>query len=440
MKRSAPHRRPDTTVGPGHTVAGRLREAARAVAHLIRWLLLGSLSGALAGLASWLFLEVLDHITDVRTDHTWIVWFMPLGGLVLGCCFHYFGGRSSQGSTLIIEQIHAPTDGVPRRMAPFVLLGTWGAQLVGASVGREGAAVQMSGSLTDSLSRLIRLPAADRQTLLIASLAGGFGAVFGVPVAGLVFALEVQSIGRVRYEAIVPALAASVVGDRVVHGLGYDHELRPRLDPNIDVWLLAKLALAGVCFGLAAAAFIGLTGTIKRLLARTVSWPPLRPFVGGLAAIGLVALVGRDYTGMSLPLIGRALNGDALSFAVFALKIVFTAIAIGTAFPGGEVTPLLAVGATLGAALAEPLNVSAPLIAAVGFTAVFAGASNTPLACAVMGIELFGAGVALPCAVACIVAFVVSGHRSIYASQRVEADKSGRRVIDPPAVGRWWGG
>jgi H+/Cl- antiporter ClcA len=187
-----------------------------------------------------------------------------------------------------------------------------------------------------------------------------------------------------------------------------------------------------VCFGLAAAAYIELADRIRRVLGRVVGWPPLRPFIGGAAAVGLIALVGRDYTGMSLPLIDRALDGAALSFAVFALKIVFTALAIGSSFPGGEVTPLFAIGATLGAALAEPLNVSGPLIAAVGFAAVFAAASNTPIAGTVMGVELFGAGIALPCAIGCIVGFVFSGRRSIYPTQGLTVDKSGRRL--PPGT------
>lgn len=396
----------------------------------------------MAGLGSWVFLEVLDRITDLRTDNSWIVWLMPLGGLVLGAAYHYLGGESSRGSALLIEQVNETADGavstwMPRRMAPFIVLGTWGSQVVGASVGREGAAIQMSGSLTDSFARLIGLRGEDRRTLLIASIAGGFGAVFGVPVAGAVFALEVQSVGRIRYEAIVPALTAAVVGDRIVHGLGYDHPVPLQLDPRIDAWLLLKLALAGVCFGLAAAAYVELASWLKRTMSRLVSWPPMRPFIGGVATIGLIALVGRDYTGMSLPLIDRALEGAALSFAVFALKIVFTALAIGSSFPGGEVTPLFVIGATLGAALAEPLNVSGPLLAAVGFTAVFAAASNTPIAGTIMGVELFGAGIALPCAVSCTVAFVFSGRRSIYPTQRLTVDKSGRRVarettVSPP--------
>jgi H+/Cl- antiporter ClcA len=394
-------------------------------------------SGGLAGLSGWVFLKVLDRITTFRYDHSWLYLLLPVGGLVLGLMYHYLGGRAKGGNPLLIEQIHEPTEWVPKRMAPLILIGTWGSQLVGASVGREGTALQMSGGLTDLFSRAIRLPAEDRRILLIAALAGGFGAVFGVPVAGAVFALEVQSLGRVRYEAIVPALTASVVGNLVVTGLGYHHAVRTHLDPHVNAWLLLRLAAAGILFGLAGAAFVELTDRIKSTMARFVSFPPLRTFIGGAALLGLTALVGHDYLGMSLPLINRALAGDRLSFAVFALKILFTALSIGTLFPGGEVTPLFAIGATLGAALASPLHLSGPLIAAIGFVAVFAGASNAPLACTILGIELFGSGAAVPFAVACVVAYVFSGHRSIYPSQRMSVLKFGGRPAERPRVHDW---
>ncbi len=413
------------------------REHALIAASLVRWIILGSISGGLAGLSGWVFLTVLDHITDFRLEHDRMYFMLPIAGLILGGMYHYFGGRARGGSPLLIEQIHEPTEWVPRRMAPMILLGTWGSQLFGASVGREGTALQMSGSLTDAFARLIRLKTEDRRTLLIAALAGGFGAVFGVPVAGAVFALEVQSLGRVRYEAIVPALSASIVGDLIVRGLGYEHSIRVPLDPSIDTWLILKLLLAGAAFGLAGAAFIELTDRIKSVMARFVLFPPLRTFIGGLALMGLTAWVGHDYLGMSLGLIDRALAGDRLSFAVFALKILFTAISIGTLFPGGEVTPLFGIGATLGVALATPLNIDPALLAGLGFVAVFAGASNTPLACTILGIEIFGGGATVPFAVVCVMAFVFSGHRGIYSSQRVAVTKAGRRLLHRPSIHGW---
>jgi H+/Cl- antiporter ClcA len=405
--------------------------------HLLRWIVLGSASGVLAGLSSYVFLEGLDKVTEFRIDHDWLVWLLPLAGLVIGLAHLYLGGRATEGSALLIEQIHEPTDWVPRRMAPLVLAGTWATHLFGGSAGREGTALQMSGSLTDLLARMLRLDRDDRRLLLAAALGGGFGAVFGVPLAGAVFALEVQSIGRLRYDALVPALAASLVGDLVVNGLGHDHPVRPQLDIPLDAGLLARVALAGLAFGLAGAAFVELTHAVRTLLARRVRWSPLRPVVGGVAVAALALLCGNDYLGLSLPLIDRGLAGDRLSFAVFALKILFTAITLGCGFPGGEVTPLFVIGATLGSALASPLHLDVTLLAAVGFVAVFAGAANTPLACTIMGVELFGAGAVLPLAVGCVIAYVFSSHRGIYPTQRIDAAKGPRTIAGAPTLAAW---
>ncbi|CAB4910198.1 MAG: voltage-gated chloride channel protein [Actinobacteria bacterium] len=405
-----------------------LRAQADVTVHLVRWIVLGAISGALAGLSSYVFLEGLDEVTEFRLSHDWLVWLLPAAGLVVGLVYRYLGGRAVHGNELLLDEIHEPTTWVPRRMAPLVLGGTWLTHLVGGSAGREGTALQMSGSLTDLFSRVVRLRPDDRRLLLISSLGGAFGAVFGVPLAGAVFALEVQTIGRIRYEALVPALTASLVGDLVVQGLGYDHEVRRQFDIPLDGVLLAKVAIAGVAFGLTAAAFSALAHAIKGLLARVLPWSPLRPFVGGVALLALVLLCGHDYSGLSLPLVDRSLAGEHLSFVVFALKLLFTAITLGSGFPGGEVTPLFVIGGTLGAALGTPLHVDVALLAAVGFVAVFAGAANTPLACAIMGVELFGAGATLPFAVGCVVAYIFSSHRGIYRTQRIDMAKGSWRI------------
>lgn len=441
MRSEEPEDHPTPTDPASLPALGRWRaavvEQVDLVVHLLRWIVLGAVSGVLAGLSSFVFLEGLNRITEYRLDHDWLVWLLPVAGLVIGAAYHYLGGRAVEGNALLIDQIHEPTSWVPRRMAPLVLVGSWATHLFGGSAGREGTAVQMSGSLTDLFARTIRLDTNDRRLLLVTALAGGFGAVFGVPLAGAVFALEVQSVGRIRYEALVPALAASLIGDLVVHGLGYDHAALPQMDIPLDGVLLAKVAVAGLAFGLAGAAFAELTDGVKAFLAGRIGWAPLRPVVGGVGVVGLAALFGHDYLGLSLPLIDRSLSGDHLSFAVFALKILFTALTLGCGFPGGEVTPLFVIGATLGSALAAPLHLDVTLLAAVGFVAVFAGAANTPLACTIMGVELFGAGAVLPLAVGCVIAYVFSSHRGIYATQRIHAAKGPDRITGRPTLRAW---
>ena len=196
--------------------------------------------------------------------------------------------------------------------------------------------------------------------------------------------------------------------------LGYEHTPLDQLRVSLDGALLAKVVLAGVAFGLAGRTYLALHHAVAGLAKRWINWPPAWPVAGAAMVLALAGLFGRDYVGLSTPLAEMALAGSAAGFSVFALKIVFTAVTLGSGFVGGEVTPLFVTGAALGAALAGPLNVEVGVLAAVGFVAVFAGASKTPLACAVMSVELFGADALALSALACLVAAVCSGPRGLY--------------------------
>ena len=399
------------------------------VVYLVKWIVLGAIIGVLAGVASAVFLKALDWATRTREAHGWLLFILPLAGFVVGLSYHYGGGRSIEGNNLIIDEIHEPKAWIPRRMAPLIFVGTIITHLFGGSAGREGTAIQMSGSITETAFRSRRISPADRRLLLIASIAGGFGSVFGVPIAGCIFALEVQSIGRIRYDALVAALTASIVGDIVVRGLGVHHEATPQL-AKVDMTtpLFAKVVLAGLVFGVVAFLFAEVTHRVHGVFARTVRWAPARPLIGGLLVIGLTYAVGtRDYLGLSLPLVSRSLAGGAgVVLFAFALKLLFTSVTLGSGFVGGEVTPLFVIGATLGASLGRILGVPIPLLAAMGFVAVFAGAANTPIACTVMAVELFGAGNVVLFAIACVISYVASSHRGIYSSQRVSIRKHSR--------------
>jgi len=400
--------------------------------HLLRWVGLGAVVGVLAGGSAWALLRALDWATQVRLANPWLLLLLPAAGFVVGFVYHRWAGTAIAGNNLLLDEIHDPRAWVPRRMAPLIYGATVVTQVFGGSAGREGTGLQMAGSLTDWFSRTIRLPAADRRILLIAALAGGFGALFGVPLAGAVFGLEVQSVGRLRYDALVPALTASVVGNQVVLALGVHHELTPQLAIDVTPLLLGKVAVASLAFAAAGIVFIELTHAIKVLVGAAIPWPPARPILGGLVIIGLVLLVGnQDYLGLSLPLAAHAIEGQPVGFEVFLLKIVFTSVTLGTGFQGGEVTPLFVVGATLGAALGTVLGVPVEVLAAIGYVAVFAGAANTPLACTIMGVELFGSHLIVPIAAACVITFVFSSHRSIYGRQRVAVRKDGT-VDDRP--------
>lgn len=409
---------------PQRGLRDRLADAAAGQFGVVRRLLwstfLAAVVGVLCGVVVYVFLWLLRQVTITRLDHPWLLWLLPAAGLVIGLAYHFLGGEAAQGNNLLLDEIHEPRRWVPRRMAPLVLIGTLITQLFGGSAGREGTALQMSGSVTDAFSRAVGLGPRMRRILLIASLAAGFGAVFGVPIAGAVFALEVQTVGTLQYEALVPALTASIVGDQVVRHLGWHHEILPQLGSvALSPARVGQLAVAGIACGLLSALFVETEHRVRRLAARTLAWPPLRPVLGGVAVILMTLLVGnRDYNGLSLSLEAAAFAGLQVAAFAFLIKLVFTAVTLGTGFPGGEVTPLFVMGATLGATLNTVFGVEGPLLVAVCFVAVFAGAANAPLACTIMAAELFGAHAIVPAAVVCVLSFIFSTHRSIYTSQR----------------------
>ncbi|MBE2252238.1 MAG: chloride channel protein [Myxococcus sp.] len=402
---------------------------ARAVT-LAQWLLLGSVIGVICGTASAAFLWLLELATDFRGAHESIVFALPLAGLGLGFVLERFGQSIKAGNNLVIDTIHDDGPEVPLRMAPMVLMGTVVTHLFGGSAGREGTAVQMGASLSDWVSHRLGVGRQVRRQLLAAGVAGGFGSVFGTPIAGAVFGLEFVVLGRLEYAALVPALVASVVGDLTTRALGIGHTAYPA---SASVPLSPLLALKWVVFAaamaLATVAFIELTHFIKRVAERRVARLPVRMFLGGVAVVALWQVVGSsDYLGLGVPTIVRAFSDPTLPASAFALKILFTALTIGVGFVGGEVTPLFFVGAALGSVLARLLGLPLELGAGVGLAAVFAAASNTPLALSIMAMELLGSGVFPHVAIVCVLAYLFTGHRSIYPSQRLALGKLGGAV------------
>lgn len=410
-------------------------EQAMLLFSLLKWLALGSLVGVLSGTASAAFLTALEWATGTRVAHPGLLWALPAAGLLIGWIYSRLGRGAEKGNNLILDQIHRPQGQVPLRMAPLVLLGTVTTHLFGGSAGREGTAVQMGASLADGVARLLRLAPGDRRILLMSGISGGFGSVFGTPLAGTVFGMEVLRVGAIRYEALVACLAAAFVGDQVTVAWGIHHgHYAVAAVPALTTGVLGRVLLAGVAFGLAALLFAELAHGCKSLFGALAPSPLLRPVVGGFLVIGLTYLAGtREYLGLGVPMIRQAFTAEPVPALAFLWKTVFTTLTLGAGFQGGEVTPLFFVGATLGNALASPLALPPDFLAALGFVAVFAGAANTPLACILMGAELFGAGPLPFIGVASVISYVISGHRGIYAAQRVETAKS-QSVPVPPGT------
>jgi H+/Cl- antiporter ClcA len=385
---------------------------------MLKWLLIAGTVGILSGSASALFLTSLNLVTETRIQHPWLLWLLPAGGALVSLLYLKIGKDSGRGNNLIIEQIHSGNGAVPLRMAPLVFFGTLTTHLFGGSAGREGTAVQMGGSLSEWVGKLFKLQPADRKIILMCGISSGFGAVFGTPLAGTIFSLEVLAIGVISYEALLPCFIASYVGHLVTTAWGVSHiHYSIGIVPALEWLLLVKIVAASVLFGLAALLFTQLTRWLKLLFSKRIN-PVFKSVIGGFIIIALVYVFGtREYLGLGIPLIQQSFQ-EAVSPLVFLLKTLFTAITLGTGFQGGEVTPLFVIGSTLGSALAGLLAMPIPLLTAIGFVSVFSGAAKTPIACFIMGIELFGSEAAVYLFIGCVISFLCSGRIGIYEAQK----------------------
>ncbi|WP_406611308.1 voltage-gated chloride channel family protein [Agarivorans sp. JK6] len=409
---------------------------------LLRWLLLLIPLAFVVGSLNALFLYLLDYASHTRADNPYLLYFLPLAGVVVVFIYRRFGKNSESGNNLIIDEIHQPGAGIPARMAPLVLISTVVTHLFGGSAGREGTAVQIGGACSAAYGKLFKLSGRDYQILLSAGVAAGFSALFSTPLAATIFAIEVLAVGRIRFDSVIPALFAAILADLVCSAWGTPHT-QYKIDflehvmlfehvVHVDLIMLGKVLIAAVAFGITGYLFGETVFVLKDIFKLVFKNPYLIAVIGGLIVIGIVSLIGnQDYIGLGVNSyreggvsIISAFNEGGAEWYSWMLKLLLTAITLAAGFKGGEVTPLFFIGATLGNTLAWIMGAPVDLFAAIGFIAVFAAATNTPLACTIMGVELFGSDHLLYFAVACFVAYYFSGHTGIYSAQRVAVPKS----------------
>lgn len=387
-----------------------------------KWCAIVLLVAVLAAAASACFLFLLDQATAWRVQHPAIIWLLPVAGFAVGWLYLRFGKSVEGGNNLLIDEIHAPQNIVPFRMAPLVLIGTVVSHLFGASVGREGTAVQMGGSLADQLTRVFRLGHEERRILLMAGISAGFASVFGTPMAGAIFALEVLAVGSIRYDAIFPCFVAAIGAEQIGRMLGIHHvHYAITTISAMALWPALAVIVAGIVFGITGRCFASATHKLSAWVKRRIAYAPLRPLIGGAVIALAVWGFGDRYIGLGIPVIREAFMQPVAPWD-FAGKMVYTIASLGSGFKGGEVTPLFYIGATLGNALAPLLQLPFSMLAGLGFVAVFAGAANTPLASTMMAIELFGPDIAPFAALACTVSYLFSGRIGIYHAQRAAGD------------------
>jgi H+/Cl- antiporter ClcA len=385
--------------------------------YVIKWLSLSIIVGILAGTASAFFLVSLDWVTNLREINPYLIAFLPLGGLIIGLAYHYWGTDISKGNNQLLEEFHSPKQLIPLKMAPMVLFGTLITHLFGGSAGREGTAVQMGAAISDQFSHLFKLKTQDRQILIIIGISAGFASVFGTPIAGAIFALEVLILKKFRYDAILPSLFAALIADYTCTVWNVSHtQYSIASVPAMGFENILWAALAGIIFGLTAMLFSKTTHFCTDLFKK-INYAPVRPFIGGILLAAIIWFTGAyKYVGLGIPVIESAFKSDLNSYD-FLLKLLFTSFTIGAGFKGGEVTPLFFIGATLGNALVWFVPLPLGLLAGMGLAAIFAGASNTPIASTILGIELFGFESIYFIGIACVFSYLFSGGTGIYTSQ-----------------------
>ncbi|MFH6997099.1 chloride channel protein [Flavobacterium sp. FlaQc-57] len=389
-----------------------------------KWILICILIGILSGSASAFFLVSLEWVTQFRIQHDWIIWFLPFGGLLVGLSYYYWGESVVKGNNLLLEEYDNPKKVIPFKMAPLVLLGTLLTHLFGGSAGREGTAVQMGGAIADQFTKIFNLDNAERKILIILGISAGFASVFGTPLAGAIFALEVLYFSKINFKSILLSFLVAYAAYFTVEfwQVKHTHYSIP-IVPEFTFSSLLYTVFLGLLSGLAALLFARSTHFWSSLFSKAIKYPPLRPFVGGIIlAIAFAGFGFTQFSGLGVPFIVDSFNHPNAWYD-FLLKILFTGFTLGAGFKGGEVTPLFFIGAALGSSLFFIIPMPIALLAGMGFVAVFSGATHTPIACTIMGIELFGIQPGLFIAIACTVAYFSSGSVGIYKSQIVKGAK-----------------
>lgn len=397
----------------------------------LKWTALGASAGAIVGTAGAAFAYCLQLVTDFRTAHPLLVLGLPLAGLLIVFLYHFAGIRESRGTNLVLASIRTD-EPIPFAMAPLIFAGTVLTHLFGGSAGREGAALQLGGSIAQNLARRLRLSSGSRRLLTMCGMSACFSALFGTPMSAAFFAMEVISVGIMHYSALVPCAVASVTAAYLSRLLGIA-PARFSVSGIPSVFsiptMLRVFALAALCAGVSILFCVVLKYT-SAFYASCFKSSYLRVVCGGiLVAVFAMILRSQDYLGAGTQIIARAFAGEAVPLA-FLLKIIFTAITLEAGFKGGEIVPTFFIGATFGCTAGSLLGLNPSFAAAVGMLCLFCGVTNCPITTLFLSLELFGARGLLWYFLATAVSYMLSGYFSLYSKQKIMYSKVAPEFID----------
>ncbi|HVN49424.1 MAG TPA: chloride channel protein [Bacteroidota bacterium] len=393
---------------------------------IIKWVVLATGAGALVGGVTAIFLQILGWAT--AQGHQWPYTFLllPAAMFLSALMVKYLApDAEGHGTEKVIEAIHKHSGKIPLLVVPVKLVATIITLATGGSAGKEGPCAQIGAGLTSFVSDLLKFDDHDRKKLVICGISAGFAAVFGTPIAGSFFGVEVLFVGAILYEVLLPSFIAGITAYQVSSALGvtYFHGA-VNVIPVFSELFLFKVMLGGLFFGLCSIFLIETLKFGERLSARLNIWKPLKGLIGGAALMGLTFIFSAKYLGLGLPVIEAGFRGEATDWYAFLIKPIFTAVTLSFGGSGGIVTPIFFIGTTAGLFFATVMNLNLGTFAAIGLAAVLAGAANTPIAASIMAVELFGPQIAPYATVACVISFLMTGHRSVYPSQVLSISKS----------------
>ena len=390
---------------------------------LIRWVALSLIIGALLGVIGAAFVACIGYSTEFREAHQWVYALLPVGGLLIVFLYRITGDKHDKGTNMVIASLRSEAQ-LPVQMAPLIFISTIITHFVGGSAGREGAALQLGGSLGDLFGRLIHLREKDKHTIILSGMSAAFSAIFRTPIAAAVFAMEVGTVGSMQYSALVPTVIASLTASYIAGNLGFPlarYEIYPV--PEFSPVTALKVLLLGVFCALISIVFCVILHRTEHHFRHRIKNPYLRILTASVMLLLLGILFHtEDYFGIGGHVIGSAIRGEAHWYA-FLLKMLFTAVTLGGGFKGGEIVPSFFVGATFGCVFGHVMGISPSLCAAVGMVALFCGVTNCPLASLFISAELFGQSCVPYCLLVIAVSYLLSGYYGLYKTQRFAGSK-----------------
>lgn len=396
----------------------------------LRWVVIAPITGVIVGLVGVAFVKGLGLVTGFRETHPYIILGLPFAGLAIVSLYKICKYEKDKGTNLIISTIHAKTE-IPLRMAPLIFISTILTHLFGGSAGREGAALQLGGSIANQVGRWLKLDEHDTRTIVMCGMSAAFSSIFGTPMAAVIFAIEVNSVGIMHYSALVPCVFSSLIASMVANHFGVHAEAFGVVeDVTFTLGSAGKIVILGMFCALISVIFCKTLHIGHNLYKKYFKNPYLRISVAGVLIILLTAILGTSvYSGSGAHLIEEAIAGHCPPTAFF-WKMLFTVLTLGAGFRGGEIVPSFTIGATFGCLFGTLFGISPSLCAAVGMIAMFCGVTNSPIASMIIGFELFGFGFMKYLLLGVSISYMLSGYYSLYSEQKIVYSKFKTMFID----------